>query len=174
MQELAHSGAVSIAYGHFYIAEWVEVPDFRTDDPVIVTPGQFTIISRVQAHLIEVTLQLAAVEPAPGTGWQLLGSYPYRPTRAGLIAVTAPTTGQGPQLQLHPHTTYTAYIFTHGRADSRERWQAAMAREEWGAGLDGGFEAYLVTFVPTGSQQAPPPPEGRPVAVDEEGQLPAN
>ncbi|MFD7281173.1 hypothetical protein ACFV80_30030, partial [Streptomyces sp. NPDC059862] len=85
-----------------------------------------------------------------------------------------PTAGQGPQLQLDPHTVYTTYIFTRGRADSREQWQAAMDREEWGAGLDGGFEAYLVVFVPTASQQAPAPPEERPVPVDEKGQRPAN
>ncbi|MBZ9644306.1 hypothetical protein [Streptomyces sp. PSKA30] len=50
---------MSIEYGHFYVAEWVEEPGFRTGHPVIVAPGQFTIVSRVQAHLIEVTLQLA-------------------------------------------------------------------------------------------------------------------
>ncbi|MFD7281692.1 hypothetical protein ACFV80_32830, partial [Streptomyces sp. NPDC059862] len=83
MQETTNSGAVSIEYGHFYVAEWVEEPDLRTGDPVIVAPGQFTIVSRVQTHLIDMTLQLAAAEPVPGAGWQLLGSYPYRPMRDG-------------------------------------------------------------------------------------------
>jgi hypothetical protein len=47
------SGVVSIAYSHFYASEHVEpgfdstteAPDFRTDAPVIRTPGRLTIVS---------------------------------------------------------------------------------------------------------------------------------
>ncbi|MFD7281266.1 hypothetical protein ACFV80_30590 [Streptomyces sp. NPDC059862] len=44
-----------------------------------------------------------------------------------------------------------------------------MDREEWGAGLDGGFEAYLVVFVPTASQQAPAEQQGHAAADPNSG-----
>ncbi|KOU30704.1 hypothetical protein ADK53_27815 [Streptomyces sp. WM6373] len=164
------SGVVGVAYSHFYIAEHVDegvdgLPDFRTDEPVIVTPGMLTIVSCVQAHDAWVTLMVAEAEPVQQTEqWQSLGSWSYRPVNTGRMGISGPTTGpavpalgwlpgsQGyaPTLKLHPSTNYTVHVYARGREDSRARYEAAMDREEWG--LREGFEHYVAIFVPAGEQ----------------------
>ncbi|MFZ3494772.1 hypothetical protein ACODT5_16400 [Streptomyces sp. 5.8] len=170
------SGVVSIEYSHFYINEHIETvlegidqtPDFRTDEPVIGTPGQLTIVSCVQSHDAWVTLMLTETEPVQqSTQWQLLGTWPYLPISGGRMSMYGPTTGpaapaagwltgsQGhvPALQLDPTTIYTVHVYAKGRQDSRARHEAAMAREEWG--LHEGFEDYVAVFIPTGQQVSP-------------------
>ncbi|MFI1170226.1 hypothetical protein [Streptomyces melanogenes] len=165
------SGVVSIEYSHFYITEHIETalegvdqtPDFHTDEPVIITPGQLTIISRVQSHAAWVTLMLTEVELVQQSEqWQLLGKWPYQPVSGGRMSMSGPTTGpalpaagwltggQGyaPDLQLDPASTYTVHVYAKGRQNSRARYEAAMDREEWG--LHEGFEDYVVAFMPTG------------------------
>ncbi|MFE5595732.1 hypothetical protein [Streptomyces sp. NPDC056549] len=162
------SGVIGVAYSHFYIVERVEkgvagLPDFRTDEPVIVTPGRLTIVSCVQEHDAWVTLMVAETEPVQQTEqWQPLGSWPYRPVSTGQMRISGPTTGpavpalgwlpgsQGyaPTLTLHPSTLYTVHVYARGRADSRARYEAAMAREEWG--LREGLEHYVAIFIPAG------------------------
>ncbi|MFD9519623.1 hypothetical protein [Streptomyces sp. NPDC059979] len=167
------SGVVGVAYSHFYIAEHVEegaesadnLPDFHTDEPVIVTPGMLTIVSCVQEHDAWVTLMVAEAEPVQQTEqWQSLGSWPYRPVHRGRMGISGPTTGpavpalgwlpgsQGyaPPLTLHPATIYTVHVYARGREDSRARYEAAMVREEWG--LREGFEDYVAIFIPAGEQ----------------------
>ncbi|MFD4240467.1 hypothetical protein ACFWP3_02455 [Streptomyces sp. NPDC058525] len=170
------SGVVGIEYSHFYIAEQVEegfdsvgdLPDFRTSEPVIVTPGMLTVVSRVQSHDAWVTLMAADAEPVQQTdAWQLLGSWPYRPVYRGRMGISGPTTGpalpalgwlpgsQGyaPTLALDPATIYAVHVYARGREDSRARYEAAMAREEWG--IHEGFEAYVAIFIPEGEQATP-------------------
>lgn len=170
------TGVISIEYSHFYISEDIETaldgldqtPDFRTDDPVIVTPGQLTIVSCVQSHDAWVTLMLTEAEPVEQSEqWQLLGRWPYLPISGGRMSMSGPTTGpaapaagwltggQGyaPALQLDPATIYTVHVYAKGRQDSRARHEAAMAREEWG--LHEGFEDYVAAFVPTRQQVRP-------------------
>lgn len=172
------SGVVSIGYSHFYVSEHVEpgfdsvaqVPDFRTDDPVILTPGQLTIVSHVQSHEAWVTLMLSDAEPVQQTEqWQLLGTWPYWPRYGGRMGISGPTTGpampamdwlsggQGDDrsLALDPATVYTVHVYARGRQDSRARYRAAMAREEWG--IHEGFEDYVVVFIPAGQQTKPRP-----------------
>ncbi|MGN5392410.1 hypothetical protein [Streptomyces sp. JL7001] len=167
------SGVVGVAYSHFYIAEHVEegtesvdnLPDFLTDEPVIVTPGMLTIVSCVQEHDAWVTLMIAEAEPVQQTEqWQSLGSWPYRPVHTGRIGISGPTTGpavpalgwlpgsQGyaPTLTLHPAMIYTVHVYARGRDDSRARYEAAMVREE--RGLREGFEDYVAIFIPAGEQ----------------------
>ena len=175
------SGVVSIAYSHFYISEHVEAgfdstvqaPDFRTNDPVILTPGQLTIVSHVQSHDAWVTLVLSEVEPVQQTEqWQLLGKWPYPPMYGGRMGISGPTTGpampamgwlSGGQrddrsLTLDPATVYTVHVYARGRQDSRARYEAAMEREEWG--IHEGFEDYVVVFIPAGQQTKPRPTQG--------------
>lgn len=170
------SGVVSIAYSHFYIAEYIEqgfesvddLPDFHTDEPVIVTPGKLTIVSCVQEHKAWVTLMLAEAQPVQqAEQWQSLGSWPYRPVYRGRMGISGPTTGpavpaagwlpgsQGyaPTLTLHPAAIYTVHVYARGRKDSRARYEAAMTREEWG--LNEGFEDYVAIFIPAGEQAGP-------------------
>ncbi|MEU0008024.1 hypothetical protein ABZ079_28105 [Streptomyces sp. NPDC006314] len=167
------SGVVGIEYSHFYIAERIEegfesvddLPDFHTDEPVIVTPGRLTVVSRVQAHDAWVTLMAAEAEPEQRTEqWQSLGSWLYRPIYGGRMGISGPTTGpatpamgwlpgdQGfaPTLTLHPATIYRVHVYARGREDSRARYEAAMARKEWG--LSEGFEDYVAIFIPAGEQ----------------------
>ncbi|MGW5866741.1 hypothetical protein ACWFRJ_31725 [Streptomyces sp. NPDC055239] len=171
------SGVVGIEYSHFYIHEDIEtgleghdqVPDFRTDEPVIIVPGQLTVVSCVQSHDAWVTLMLTEVEPVQQPEqWQLLGTWPYAPISSGRMSMSGPTTGpavpaagwlpgaQGyaPALQLDPAAIYTVHVYARGRQDSRVRHEAAMAREEWG--LHEGFEDYVVAFIPNGQQARPP------------------
>ncbi|MEV7526796.1 hypothetical protein [Streptomyces sp. NPDC091371] len=167
------SGVVSIEYSHFHISEHIEtalegvdqIPDFRTDEPVIITPGQLTIVSRVQSHDAWVTLILTDVAPVQQPEqWQLLGMRPYQPVSGGRMGIFGPTTGPAAPaagwltgghgddqaLQLDPATIYTVHVYAKGRQDSRARHEAAMAREEWG--LHEGFEDYVAAFIPTGQQ----------------------
>jgi hypothetical protein len=172
------SGVVSIAYSHFYVSEHVEpgfdstteAPDFRTDAPVIRTPGRLTIVSHVQSHDAWVTLMLSEAEPAQqAEQWQLLGTWPYPPVYGGRMGIADPTTGpampamgwlsggQGDDrwLTLDPSTVYTVHVYARGRQDSRVRYEAAMEREEWGT--HEGFEDYVVVFIPAGHQPHPRP-----------------
>ncbi|MFD6889253.1 hypothetical protein [Streptomyces sp. NPDC059957] len=164
------SGVVSVAYSHFSIAEHESVdnlPDFHTDEPVIITPGRLTIVSCVQEHDAWVTLMVAEAEPVQQTEqWQSLGSWPYRPVHGGLMGISGPTTGpavpawgwlpgsQGyaPALTLDPTTIYTVHVYARGREDSRARYEAAMVREEWDRRV--GFEDYVAVFIPA-EEQAP-------------------
>jgi hypothetical protein len=172
------SGVVSIEYSHFSISEYVEpgfdsaaqVPDFRTDAPVILTPGRLTIISGVQSHEAWVTLMLSDAEPVQQTEqWQLLGTWPYPPVYGGRMGMSGPTAGpampamgwlsggQGEDRSpaLDPSTVYTVHVYARGRQDSRARYEAAMEREQWG--LHEGFEDYVVVFIPAGQQTKPRP-----------------
>ncbi|GAA0617322.1 hypothetical protein [Streptomyces crystallinus] len=172
------SGVVSIAYSHFYVSEHAEPgfeqaanePDFWTDEPVILTPGQLTIVSNVQSHDAWVTLILSDEEPAQQSEeWQLLGSWAYAPVYGGRMGLSGPTTGparpamdwlsgeQGGRLSLllDPSTVYTVRVYARGRQDSRARHQKAMDREQWGA--HEGFEDYVVVFTPAGRQAKPQP-----------------
>ncbi|WHM41067.1 hypothetical protein [Streptomyces sp. BPTC-684] len=172
------SGVVSIAYSHFYVSEHVErgfdrttqIPDFRTDDPVIFTPGQLTIVSCVQSHDAWVTLMLSDAEPVQQSKqWQLLGMWPYRPVYGGRMGIFGPTAGparpamgwisggQGDDrsLDLDPATVYTVHVYAKGRQDSRARYEAAMGREEWG--IHEGFEDYVMVFIPAERQARPGP-----------------
>ncbi|MFF4351105.1 hypothetical protein [Streptomyces sp. NPDC001530] len=172
------SGVVSIEYSHFYISEHIEPgfdsttqePDFRTDAPVILTPGQLTIVSHVQSHDAWVTIMLAETEPVQQTEeWQLLGAWPYRPVYGGRMGISGPTTGpatpamgwlsggQGDDrsLALDPAMVYTVHVYAKGRQDSRDRYEAAMEREEWG--IHEGFEDYVAVFIPTERQAKPRP-----------------
>ncbi|MGW7088946.1 hypothetical protein ACWGH2_36330 [Streptomyces sp. NPDC054871] len=172
------SGVVGIEYSHFYIHEDIgtdvegddRTPDFRTDEPVITTPGQLTVVSCVQSHDAWVTLMLTQAEPVQQPEqWQLLGMWPYTPISSGRMSMSGPTTGPAtpaadwlpgpkgyaPALQLDPATAYTVHVYARGRQDSRARYEAAMAREEWG--VHEGFEDYVVAFIPAGD---PPTPDG--------------
>ncbi|MFI6093111.1 hypothetical protein [Streptomyces sp. NPDC051218] len=172
------SGVVSIEYSHFYVHEAIEneserddrTPDFRTDEPVIVTPGQLTVVSCVQSHDAWVSLMLTEVEPGQQPEqWQLLGTWPYLPISGGRMSMSGPTTGPAtpamdwlpgptgytPDLQLDPATTYTVHVYARGRHDSRARYEAAMAREQWG--LHEGFEDYVLAFIPSDARR----PDGR-------------
>ncbi|WP_031155644.1 hypothetical protein [Streptomyces xanthophaeus] len=167
------SGVVSVAYSHFYIAEHVEegaesvdnLPDFHTDEPVIVTRGMLTIVSCVQEPDAWVTLMVAEAEPVQQTEqWQSLGSWPYQPVHRGRMGISGPTTGpvvpalgwlpgsQGyaPTLALHPATIYTVHVYARGREDSRARYEAARVREK--SGLREGFEDYVALFIPAGER----------------------
>ncbi|MCJ0875453.1 hypothetical protein [Streptomyces sp. AP-93] len=169
------SGVVGIEYSHFYVREqfdpWLEdtdqTPDFHTDEPVIITPGQITIISRVQCHDAWVTLMLTKSKPLQQMDpWQLLGTWSYLPVSGGLMGVWGVTGGPAaqpagwladgegftPTLQLDPAVRYAVHVYAKGRQDSRARFEAAMAREEWGA--HEGFEDYVVAFNPTGHRPA--------------------
>lgn len=164
------SGVVSIEYSHFYISEhlgseWAgvdQLPDFRTDEPVIITPGQLTVVSCVQSHDAWVTLMLAETEPVQqAQDWQLLGIWPYRPLDSGQMSVWGPTTGpavpaagwqtggQGhaPALQLNPASIYAVHVYAQGRQDSWARQDAAMRRKEW---VHEGLESYVAAFIPAG------------------------
>jgi hypothetical protein len=172
------SGVVSIEYSHFDVGERVErgfdgsteSPDFRTDAPVILTPGTLTIVSNVQSHDAWVTLMLSDTEPVQQTDqWQQLGTWTYRPVYGGRMAVSGPTTGPAApamgwisggrgddrSLRLDPGTVHTVHVYARGREDSRARYEAAMEREEWGTHT--GFEDYVVVFVPAGRQRKPEP-----------------
>lgn len=172
------SGVVSIAYSHFYVGEYVEpgfdratqTPDFRTDVPVILTPGQLTVVSNVQAHDAWVTLMLSDAEPVPQPEqWQLLGIWPYAPVCGGRMGMAGPTTGPAMpamgwlsggrgddlSLALDPSRVYTVHVHARGRQDSRARYEAAMDRAEWGT--HEGFEDYVLVFVPVGHQPKPRP-----------------
>ncbi|MEV8314826.1 hypothetical protein AB0Q95_11690 [Streptomyces sp. NPDC059900] len=170
------SGVVGIEYSHFYIHEDIEnelevdeqIPDFRTDVPVIVTPGKLTVVSRVQSHEAWVTLMHTETEPVQQPEqWQLLGRWPYRPVSGGRMGMSGPTTGPAtpaagwlpgageyaPALQLNPAMNYTVLVYAKGRQNSRARHGAAMDREEWG--LHEGLEDYVAVFIPADRQAWP-------------------
>ncbi|GGV74422.1 hypothetical protein GCM10010277_88250 [Streptomyces longisporoflavus] len=179
------SGVVGIEYSHFYIHEDIgsdvegadRTPDFRTAEPVLTTPGQLTVVSCVQSHDARVTLMLTEAEPVrQPEQWQLLGMWPYLPISSGRMSMSGPTTGPAtpaadwlpgskgyaPALQLDPATAYTVHVCARGRQDSRARYEAAMAREEFG--LHEGFEDYMVAFIP--ADRRPPTADRRPPTAD--------
>lgn len=171
------SGVAGIEYSHFYISEQIapgfeddsQVPDFRTDEPVLLTPGQLTIVSCVQSHAAWVTLMLSDEEPVQQTDeWQRLGTWPYAPIYEGRMCISGPTTGPASPamdwlpgrgadllLTLDPASVYTAHVYARGRQESRARFEAAMEREEWG--MHEGFEDYVVVFIRAGQQTKPRP-----------------
>ncbi|CAL9423423.1 hypothetical protein [Streptomyces sp. enrichment culture] len=169
------TGVVDIAYSHFYLAEdgsEEALPDFRTDEPVIATPGRLTIISRLQSHTAPVTLALAR-EPAARGDWQLVGTAPYRPVATGRIAAYSLEAGAATDwLTLDTGTLYTAHVYAQGRRDSRERHDAAVSRGEYGRRE--GYESYLTLFVPCGTQPQPATSPARRSVVDNIGRRPAN
>ncbi|MFE4415881.1 hypothetical protein [Streptomyces sp. NPDC056821] len=168
------SDIVYIEYSHFYIAEQIESFDFSTGGPVFVHPGQITVFSRVQTHRVPVTLEVEDEPPAVDEGWEPLGSYTYRPVRDGRMTLSAPSPGASREkLQLDTGTVYSVHIYAKGRQDSLERWDATIARSDYG--VDTGFEEYLAVFTPAGGQQPPAIARtDRQNVVDEKGHRPAN
>ncbi|MET7737734.1 hypothetical protein ABZT02_41515 [Streptomyces sp. NPDC005402] len=185
MPEISQVGAVNIEHGHFPVGEMWEPgferredePDFQTDAPVIVVPGQVIVTSRVQEHAAPVVVAVRDQEDdAPGPGWTLVASVDYRPVYTGRMAVLDSLNGPAgpaagslevfgqraepgePFVQLDPARTYRAQVWAQGRSDSRERFDAAIRREEQG-GQDG-FETYLIAFIPSGMQEPPVPAAG--------------
>ncbi|MBC2907859.1 hypothetical protein [Streptomyces cupreus] len=185
MPEISRVGAVSIERGHFPVGEMWEPgferredePEFGTEEPVIVVPGQIVVTSRVQDHVAPVVLAVNDQEgEAPGPAWTLVASVEYQPVYMGRMAALDTMNGPAgpadgsievfgqpvqpgePSVELDPSRTYRAHVWSQGRSDSRERFDAAMQREEWGT--RDGFETYLVVFVPEGSQEAPIPAAG--------------
>lgn len=134
------------------------LPEFREGEPVTVTHGLITITTRVQDHMAHVTLRISGHALAPDETWQSLGQYPYRPVHTGHMVVSETATGGAwaSGLRLDPSSVYIVHIYAKGRTDSRERWQAAMDRGEYGTRER--FEEYLAVFVPTGRQQPPTAP----------------
>ncbi|APU38867.1 hypothetical protein [Streptomyces sp. TN58] len=162
-------GVVGIEYSHFFIGEPIEgalvgvdqMPDFRTEQPVIITPGKVTVRSCVQSHDAWVTLMLADCAPVEQSEqWPLLGVWSYEPAASGRMILHGPTTGPArpavgwlpgghdhPRpLKLSPGTKYAVHVYARGRKDSRARFEAAMTRKDFG--LHEGFEDYVVVFVP--------------------------
>ena len=180
MPEISHAGAVSVEYGHFPVGELWEPgfdrresrPDFRSDEPVIVGPGQIVIRTRVQEHAALVVLALSHRQgEAPGTPWTLLASKHYRPVYTGRMAPFDTMNGPAEPaeasidafgrlsepgeayLALDPSRTYEVQVWAQGRADSRDRFEATSKQDEnsnW-------YEAYAVVFTPSGEQTAPAP-----------------
>lgn len=184
MREISGVGAVSIEYSHFSVGEHWErgferrksEPNFQTDEEVIVVPGQLVVTSRVQEHTAPVVLAVNdQLDEAPGSAWTLVASVDYQPVYKGRMAAFDTMNGPAqparasvevfgqrvepgePFVALDPSRTYRAQVWSQGRSDSRERFNAAMERTEWGG--RGGFEAYVIVFVPSGTQEPPAPSE---------------
>ncbi|MEU0069928.1 hypothetical protein ABZ027_10370 [Streptomyces sp. NPDC006332] len=182
MPEISSVGAVNIEHGHFPVGEMWEPgfkrrdgkPDFQTNEPVIVVSGQVIVTSRVQEHTAPVVVAVRDHEDdTPGPGWTLVASVDYQPVYKGRMAVLDTLDGPAgpaagpievfgqqaepgePFVHLDPARTYRAQVWSQGRSDSRERFNAATRREE-GRGQDG-FERYLIAFVPSGTQEPPAP-----------------
>ncbi|MGW2233480.1 hypothetical protein [Streptomyces sp. NPDC001759] len=177
-------GAVSIEHSHFSVGEHWErgferresKPEFQTAEPVVADPGHLVVTSRVQEHSAPVVLAVNdQLDEAPGPAWTLLASVEYKPVYTGRMAVFDTMNGPArparesvevfglqaqpgePFMALDPSRTYRAQVWSQGRSDSRERFDAAMEREEWG--VHEGFEAYVIVFVPSGTQERPTPSE---------------
>ncbi|MEU6557796.1 hypothetical protein ABZ915_47490 [Streptomyces sp. NPDC046915] len=186
MPEISGVGAVSIEYSHFSVGEQWErgfarrdsEPDFQTDERVIVVPGQLVVTSRVQEHTAPVVLAVNdQLDVAPGPAWTLVASVDYQPVYKGRMAAFDTMNGPAqparesveafgrrvepgePFVDLDPSRTYRAQVWSQGRSDSRERFNAAMERTEWG--VHEGFETYVIVFVPSGTQEPPAPSETR-------------
>ncbi|MCF4136518.1 hypothetical protein L1856_05885 [Streptomyces sp. Tue 6430] len=182
MSEISHAGDVSVTYSHFPIGEVWEPgfereeskPDFQTDKSVIVLPGQIIVRTRVQEHTAPVVLALShRQDDTPGENWALLASEHYRPVYTGRMAAFDTTNGPAQpasapievfdqlsepgeaSLALDPSHTYEVQVWAQGRADSRERFEAASKRDE--NGLHGSYEAYTIVFTPSGRQTPPAP-----------------
>ncbi|MFF7771756.1 hypothetical protein ACFZC7_35330 [Streptomyces massasporeus] len=182
MPKISRVGAVNIEHGYFPVGElWepgFERKDHRLDlearEPVIVVPGQIVVTSRVQEHAAPVVLAVVDREnEAPGPSWTRVASVEYRPVYRGRMAALDTMNGPSgpaadglevfgqradpgdPFVDLAPAQVYRAQVWSQGRADSRERFDAATRREE-GPARDG-FETYLIVFVPWGTQSPPLP-----------------
>ena len=182
MPHISRVGAVDIEYSHFPVGELWESgferreakPDFRTEEPVVVVPGQIVVTTRVQEHRAPVVLAVNdRADEAPGPAWVLLTSVDYQPIYTGRMAAfdtmngtaggaTAPVEVFGrhaepgePIVDLDPARTYRVQVWAQGRADARERFDSAAQREE----RDGAdvFESYVIVFVPSGTQEPPQP-----------------
>ncbi|MGQ4362596.1 hypothetical protein [Streptomyces sp. SAS_272] len=180
MSEISHAGAVSVEYGHFPVGELWEPgferkeskPDFGSDKPVIVGPGQIVIRTSMQEHTALVGLALSHRQgEAPGPPWTLLAAEHYRPVYTGRMApfdtmngpakpAEAPIGAFGrlsepgdASLALDPSRIYDVHVWAQGRADSRDRFEADSkqdANSNW-------YEAYAVVFAPSGKQTPPAP-----------------
>ncbi|MEU3491224.1 hypothetical protein [Streptomyces massasporeus] len=202
MLKISRVGAVNIEHGRFPVGELWEPgferreqePDFQAIEPVVVVPGQIVVTSRVQGHAASVVLVVNDREDeAPGPTWALVTSVDYQPVYRGRMAALDTMNGPAgpaaewlevfgqwagpgePFVDLSPIRTYRAQVWSQGRSDSRERFDAVTQRDE-GAARDG-FEMYVIAFVPWGTQAAPLPAaeEGRrDRLVRKHGKLPLN
>ncbi|MEU2930677.1 hypothetical protein ABZ636_37515 [Streptomyces sp. NPDC007251] len=184
MPEISGVGAVSIEYSHFSVGEHWErgferresKPDFQTEEPVITVPGQIVVTSRVQQHTAPVVLAVNdELDEAPGPAWTLVASVDYQPVYKGRMAAFDTMNGPArpapesvevfgrqaepgePCVNLDPSRTYRAQVWSQGRSDSRERFNAAAEHEE--SEVPEGFETYVIVFVPSGAQEPPAPSE---------------
>jgi hypothetical protein len=180
MREISGVGAVNIERSHFRVDEMWEPgferreanPDFQSEQPVVAVPGQVVVTSRVQEHTAPVALAVSDREDdTPGPGWALVGSVDYQPVYSGRMAAIDTLNGPAgpadesievfgqqadpgqPFVVLDPSRTYRAQVWSQGRSDSRERFDAGMQRHE-GRSSDG-FETYVIVFVPSGMQEPP-------------------
>lgn len=185
MPKISRVGAVHIEHGYFSVGElWVpgferreHKPDFQAAEPVMVVPGRIVVISRVQEHAAPVVLAVSDREgEAPGPMWTLVASVNYQPVYRGRMAALDTMNGPsgpaadglevfgqwadpgGPLMDLDPSRVYRAQVWSQGRTDSRERFDAGTRREERAA--RDGFEMYLIAFHPWGTQAPPPPAAG--------------
>ncbi|WP_282795184.1 hypothetical protein [Streptomyces sp. CC224B] len=186
----SHRGVISVDYSQFYVMEEpdsdFDVPqvdrDFASGKPVLVTPGEITICSKVQWHYAPVTLCSASVgveSPPIADEWVHLDSVEYRPVYRGAMRVFGCTTGPATpevRLELSPNRTYTVHVYAKGREDAHARWDEYLANDvsadddedtdddddEYGE-VDNFheqvFEEYLIAFVPLGYQESPQPAE---------------
>ncbi|MGW0337153.1 hypothetical protein ACWD0J_35920 [Streptomyces sp. NPDC003011] len=184
MPVISPVGAVNIEHGHFLVGEMWEPgferregkPEFRNAEPVIVVPGQVIVTSRVQEHTVPVVVAVRDDEDdAPGSGWTLVASVDYQPVYKGRMAALDTLNGPArpaagsievfgqqaepgePFVSLDPVRTYRAQVWSQGRSDSRERFDAATRHEEGDGQV---FERYLIAFVPSGTQAPPAPAAG--------------
>ncbi|MEV5877438.1 hypothetical protein AB0L75_25075 [Streptomyces sp. NPDC052101] len=184
MPEISGIGAVNVEYSHFSVGEHRErgferresKPDFQTDEPVITVPGQLVVTSRLQQHTAPVVLAVNdQLDEAPGPTWDLVASVDYQPVYQGRMAAFDTMNGPArparesvevfgrqaepgePFVDLDPSRTYRAQVWSQGRSDSLERLNAATEHQEWD--VPEGLEAYVIVFVPSGTQERPAPSE---------------
>lgn len=161
---------MDIDYSHFYVTERVEggferldgEPDFASGRPVLLTPGQVTVVSCVQSHNALVTLIGTESEedlPELGEGWALLDTVEYRPLYGGRMELWGCTTGQSKppvHLDLPTSRTHLVRVYAKGREDADQRFVESLGRHEV---LHEGLEEYTIVFTPTGWQEPPQPDE---------------
>ncbi|MDX2763585.1 hypothetical protein [Streptomyces europaeiscabiei] len=161
---------MDIDYGHFYVTERVEggferldgEPDFVSGRPVLLTPGQVTVVSCVQSHNAPVTLIGTESEedlPELGEGWALLDTVEYRPLYGGRMELWGCTTGQSKpsvHLDLPTSRTHLVRVYAKGREDADQRFVESLGKHEV---LHEGLEEYAIVFTPTGWQEPPQPDE---------------
>ncbi|MHA4815402.1 hypothetical protein ACXZ65_13725 [Streptomyces aculeolatus] len=163
-------GIIDIDYGQFYITERVESGferldeplDFTSGRPVLLTPGQVTVVSCVQSHYAPVALiSTGPGEALPefGEGWVLVDTVEYRPLYGGRMELWGCTTGPSdPPVHLHVTTsrTHTVRVYAQGREDADRRFVEGLGKDEV---LNEGLEEYALVFAPAGWQEPPRPDE---------------